>query len=94
MFSPDRRSYLIAQLAGMGRALPFLAALIVYACFSSPTPDGFGWAEGVTGILLLLALSIPAPQKIPAADGMLLLYGLSVPLIVGAVAGHDRAPTR
>ena len=91
MFSPDRRSYLIAQLAGMGRALPFLAALIVYACFSSPTPDGFGWAEGVTGILLLLALSIPAPQKIPAADGMLLLYGLSVPLIVGAVAGHDRA---
>lgn len=73
----------------MGRALPFLAALILYACFSSPTPDGLGLAECVIALLILLAISIPTPAKMQAPDAALFLYGMSVPLLTGAVAGHD-----
>lgn len=91
MYLPRKAAPLLRQMTAMGRALPFLASLILYACFSSPTPDGFGWAECVIAILLLLAFSIPTPQKIPAPDALLFIYGLSVPLIVGAVAGHDKA---
>ena len=90
MFLPDRRAHLISRMSAMGRALPFLTALILYACFSSPTPDAFGWAECVIGILLILALGIPTPARIPAPEGILFIYGLSIPLIIGAVAGHDR----
>jgi hypothetical protein len=74
-------------------------AIAVYGGFSSPTPDGFGWAEAAVALLLILAVGMRragmalAPQRrMPSlrfAGWMLLVYGLSVPVAGGIVRGHD-----
>ena len=78
------------------RAGMLLLAIIVYGGFGSPTPQGFGWPELATGILLVLAVG---PEGLAAAisgvrwwqraGSMLLLYGLTVPVVIGAARGHD-----
>ena len=72
-----------------GRVVAFFTGLIVYALIGSPTPDTIGLGEVIIAVLLLPALSIPKLADLPAAAGAVLLYGLSVPLLTGIVAGHD-----
>ncbi|HEY0902168.1 MAG TPA: hypothetical protein VGD95_08600, partial [Micavibrio sp.] len=92
-------------MTGPLRVIAFIAALLVYAGFSAPTPDHIGPAElivlagllaamGAAGIMQALHLRLSSS----AATGVmpfwvmpariLLLYGLSVPLITGLAQGH------
>lgn len=80
-----------------------LAAIIVYAVWGEPTPDRLGWSEGVTGLLLLLAAGSAGPgvflshhceeknRLFYKAGQVLLLYGLSVPLIMALASYNDMA---
>ncbi len=84
----------------MVRAYAFIAALLVYALFSAPTPDHIGIAEilvlagllagiGVSGVMQAAGLSVDenVPRwRFPAR--LLLLFGLSVPLVTGLMQGH------
>jgi len=79
------------------RFMLFIAALIAYGIGSSPTPDVIGGAEIFTGLALILAagvwrsahviVSIPRAGWARAAQ-ILLFYGLSVPVLIGVVAGN------
>lgn len=85
--------------AGALRLLAFVAALGVYAMLGSPTPDNPGVAELVVALGLVLAVGIPAASgavrfdsALPlweSAGRLLLLFGLSMPLLTGMVRGHD-----
>jgi len=82
------------------RAYAFMAALLIYALFSAPTPDNIGIAEilvlaglltgvGVSGVMQVTGLSIE--ENIPRwhfPARLLLMFGLSVPLVTGLVQGH------
>lgn len=84
----------------MVRAYAFIVALLVYALFSAPTPDNIGIAEilvlaglltgiGVSGVMQAAGLSTEGdiPRwRFPAR--LLLLFGLSVPLVIGLAQGH------
>lgn len=79
----------------------FILGLLVYAVFSTPTPDGVGLAEFIVMAGLLAGMTVtgamqalgvwtvkPVPSWLIAAR-VLLLFGLSVPLIAGMAKGHD-----
>jgi len=83
------------------RLAAMLTAIGVYAFWGSPTPDNPGVVEILIGVFLILAVS---PVRLPAilsgafacpaplwrgAAGLLLLYGLTVPLMTGLLAGHS-----
>lgn len=81
----------------------FFAALLLYASFSAPTPDQIGIAEGLVFIGLLAGMGAAgvmqaagfrydevAPRWLLPARA-LLIFGLSVPLIVGIAQGHGAA---
>ena len=69
----------------------FCTALIVYGCFSSPTPDNIGLPEILIALLLCLSIRV---QNLPS-DKLLnvifvsLAYGLSIPLISALMNGQD-----
>jgi len=73
----------------------FLLALALYAVLGTPTPDYPGVIEGAIGALLVLAVGLPQasyailPQKDAplwhGAGKILLLYGLSVAVLGGAL---------
>lgn len=79
------------------RFYALLAAIAVYAGWGSPTPDSPGVPEFLTGLLLLaaagvgpLAAALVLPPRTPwrmAAWG-LLVYGLTVPVAAGLLAGN------
>ena len=87
----------------MVRVVAFFAALLLYAFFSTPTPDHIGFAE----ILVLIGLlaGVGAAGMMQAAGfyrgdvtprwvlpaRILLIFGLSVPLVTGLAHGHDAA---
>jgi hypothetical protein len=75
-------------LAVPWRVLFFFMGLVCYAAFSSPTPDEFSWAE-VT-VLTLLGMSVTPPKldKVGGAE-IFLGYGLTVPIFLALVRGHD-----
>lgn len=73
------------------RVALFFAGLIVYACLGSPTPDTFGLTEILVAVLLLPAVAVPRLASITAPAAAVLLYGLSVPLLSGVIAGHEPA---
>ncbi len=83
------------------RALPLrflflLAAIATYALWGSPTPDAPGWAEAAMALCLALACGVPALGALKNAGPrtplkLFLIYGMTVPLIAGAFAGHDPA---
>ncbi len=77
------------------------AAAVVYAVAGSPTPDAPGYVEGVIAFLLMAAAGVPGfyavvrrgaaePLWLGAGRG-LLVYGLSFPLIAGAMRGAEAA---
>lgn len=63
----------------------FACAVFLYAVFSSPTPDKFGFAEIAIFICLLLSLKLDFRNY----PGFLLAsYGISIPLILSLIYGY------
>ncbi len=81
------------------RAIFLFSMCLVYAIFGSPTPDRFGLVEAVLGILLALSIGVAHMRGLlvrsaghrfwKSAAQIFLIYGLSIPLLVGALAGHS-----
>ena len=81
------------------RVACLFAACVIYALFGSPTPDRLGVVEMSVGGLLLLSIGVGylrdavfGPVKTyfwEHAGQVFLIYGLSVPLLVAVMAGHD-----
>ncbi|MGH1455917.1 MAG: hypothetical protein ACRBDI_03970 [Alphaproteobacteria bacterium] len=86
------------------RAICLFFACLVYALFGSPTPDRFTMVEGAVGALLCLAVGIGRARDAvidggvsgvmrqrfwKSAGHVYLIYGLSVPVMVGALSGND-----
>ena len=80
------------------RLIALFFAVLVYGCFGSPTPQNFGLVEAIVGGLLILSIN-PATvlRRVSGQDtiesGMvaaifLLVYGLTVPLCGGFLAGN------
>lgn len=69
------------------QVISFFAALFVYAVFGSPTPDSFGFAEILTGLLLVLSIRIE-PIRLQFLNIGVLVFGLSVPIMVGVIRGN------
>ena len=77
----------------------FAAACVFYAIFGSPTPDSIGWVEIVIAVLMVVAIGIGRMRDVlfsleskrfwKSAAQILMIYGISVPVIVGAVAGNS-----
>jgi hypothetical protein len=93
---PARRIALAPWLSASFASLA--AALLIYACFGTPTPDRPGWAEAAIGLLLLAAvgpgrafaaISLPREGALWRKAGwLLLLYGLTAPVAGGLIAGR------
>ena len=76
-----------------------MAGLAVYALFGRPAPPVFGWPEMVVTVALVVFICpLCGLHSLRCAVSgswwhkaglFLLLYGLSVPLVVAAVSGHD-----
>ncbi len=71
---------------------------LVYGAFGSPTPDTFGIVEAVVGACLAMgvlgagAYGFISFKGLPfwrGAGASLLVYGVSVPFMVGAISGAD-----
>lgn len=86
------------------RAVSLFSCCIIYALFGSPTPDQFSITEITIAVLLCLGVGIGRvrdtvlqggvtggmrPRFWKSAGHVFLVYGLSVPVIVGAMSGHD-----
>lgn len=63
-------------------------AVMIYACFSSPTPDGFGVAEILVALGLLLACRV-TDVKDQINLWVALGYGLTVPTLFALIEGHQ-----
>lgn len=63
-------------------------ALLVYGIWGSPTPDNPGIVEALVAVLLLLAVSLPKLETLSVRLVLLPLYGFTLPLLAGALAGH------
>ncbi|MEM7650725.1 MAG: O-antigen ligase family protein [Pseudomonadota bacterium] len=76
-------------------------AVFVYAGFGSPTPDQFGWAEAMVGGLLVFAVGVSGvfaafqfnrERPLWASAGKaFFIFGLSIPLVIGALSANDPA---
>jgi hypothetical protein len=80
------------------RVYAFYIAILIYACFSSPTPDIFGMAEWVIAILMFIAIhpvktfGVLTQKSLPpllSFHRLFLLFMASVPLVVGTLNGND-----
>ena len=74
------------------------SAIIIYALFSSPTPDHIGWVEWVIGGLLIVSVGLKRPIKGLIGRGLplylighrfFLFYMLTVPLALGVFYGNE-----
>lgn len=90
---------LLAQTGpGAFRFSCLCAAVLLYGAYGSPTPDSPGWTEAFIGALLLLAVSPAAAFRAIKPDfsapfwrgagQCLLVFGLAVPVALGAWNGH------
>lgn len=85
---------------GEARVYALLAAILVYAVAGVPTPDGIGAPEILVGVLLLTAAggarvlhalvreTMPGGAMWQAGARLLLIYGLTVPVLTGLANGH------
>lgn len=69
-----------------GKSALFSLALVLYALFGSPTPDGIGWAEFAVGGLLLLTISPLAPAQNQFSYFCFAVL-LLIPCFIGLVSG-------
>jgi hypothetical protein len=63
----------------------FSLAILVYAMFSSPTPDHFGFSEGVVAVFLFSAIGLSIGQRV---SFFALGFGVTAPLFVAMISGH------
>lgn len=78
------------------------SACVVYALFGSPTPDSFGFPEFFIGLFFILAMGFGHARDVvygkniqrfwKSSAYVFLIYGLTVPVIVAAVANHGFIP--
>ncbi len=65
--------------------------MIIYGCFSSPTPDAVGISEALVALLLCLSFRVhfrdlqTSSFYLPWA---IFCYGLSIPTVLGLINGH------
>ncbi len=81
------------------RAIALFCACLIYALFGSPTPDSLGIADYVIALLLVISIGIgrardvifqPSKRRFwKSAGQVFLLYGLSLPMIVAVLSGHN-----
>lgn len=82
------------------RMVCLFAGCIIYACFGSPTPDHFSWAEAVIAVLLALSIGVGRVRDAllqpinniaerkrfwKSAGQVFLIYGLTLPMLTGVV---------
>lgn len=65
----------------------FFAALVIYGVFGSPTPDHLAITEWIILILLFLSLE-PRLPNMTAAESLLCVYGLTVPVVIALIQFH------
>ncbi len=70
------------------QVVSFFLALCIYALFGSPTPDGFGFVEILTAILLSVSIRIENIRH-HLLSVIVLVFGLSAPSLVGCIRGND-----
>lgn len=81
------------------RLMTLCLSILVYGCFGYPTPDNPGLVELVVGVGLVMSLGLPQSAFslliTPIAEPLwmktarlLLIYGLSAPLLVGVLSGN------
>ncbi|MCB1532937.1 MAG: hypothetical protein KDJ35_08730 [Alphaproteobacteria bacterium] len=83
------------------RVVALFCAIGVYALFGSPTPNNPGWAEALIGLGLVLAVgfsgawsALKADMRAPlwqGAGSLLLIFGVTMPLLKGVLVGHEVA---
>lgn len=66
--------------------LSFLMAMMIYAVFGSPTPDIFGFSEVFIALFLVVAVGFSDVKNVSIVA---LGYGLTLPVIIGIVAGNS-----
>ncbi len=81
------------------RLICFFSACLLYALFSSPTPDHFGPVEAIIAALLFCSIGFGRLQSLftrlekqrfwKSAGQIFMIYGLTVPIIGGVIAGHN-----
>lgn len=80
------------------RAGGLFIAIIIYALWSSPTPEQFGTAEIIIGLLLISAagisgafraLDMRSGAKWETGAKLLLIYGLTLPVLTGLIMGNS-----
>ena len=80
------------------RSALFILSVLIYAFFSSPTPNIFGWAELVCLVCLGISISHIKTINLMLSDTLMsplglhrifVLWMLSVPLLIGVINGHS-----
>lgn len=66
----------------------FFGALVIYAGFSSPTPDHFGLAEVLVVALLAMAVRM-ADIKETLFASLAFAFGLALPVLSGVIRGNE-----
>ncbi len=79
------------DIAGL-RFYCFCLAIFIYGLFGAPTPDHIGIVEIFIGFLLVIAIGWPFHALRKPVPAILILYGGSIPLIIGVLSGHDILP--
>lgn len=86
---------------GEWRGLAFIAAFALYALWGSPTPNNPDWVEGAIALLLFVAVGWRIAvenftfykhyklSRWELAAKILLIYGFTVPVLVGVIQGND-----
>lgn len=86
----------------MYKASAFFLSLLIYAAFSTPTPDAFGWPELIVAAGLVVVAGVQGGvqtaglYRVPSEEKarwllwarLALFWGLSVPLISAFANGH------
>lgn len=84
---PFRPATLLRQPVAW-QSVTFALALILYALTGSPTPDQISIAEILTAALLIISISLPILTQMPVPAALLIIYGFSLPVLVGVASGH------
>ncbi len=80
------------------RVVSFVCAAVIYGIWGTPTPDYLGWVEIVVGGFLVLSVGVGGARGAllyhrddpfwQNAARALLIFGLSVPVVVGVLSGY------